>query len=135
VDYFYVISPVAADPDFGRKKAVLTAVAHSLGVKPLFPLDRSLGEALERAGEDIRKAQLVLADLSYERPSCYFELGLAEATGVEVAIVANTGTPIHQVGYASQVNFYKDLTQYERVVRELLGSHFRDSAARVSHAR
>ena len=128
--YFYVISPVAADADFASKRAIINAVAESLRVQPLFPLDRNPGVALERAREDIRKAKFVLADLTYERPSCYFELGLAEATGVEVGILAKTGTPIHQVGYASQVSFYRTLEDYERIITALLEEKF----AGTSHA-
>jgi hypothetical protein len=103
--YVYIISPVASDPDFENKRGIITSVSRSLGVQPLFPLDRDPGVALERA-------------------SCYFELGLAEATGVEVGILAKAGTPIHQVGYASQVNFYRTLEEYSRIVTGLLESKF-----------
>jgi hypothetical protein len=122
--YFYIISPVAADPEFEAKRKILFSVAQSLGAQPLFPLDRERGVALERASDDIRRAKFVLADLTYERPSCYFELGLAEATGVEVGIVAKAGTPIHQVGYASQVSFFRNLEDYKRIVSQLLESRF-----------
>jgi hypothetical protein len=131
VDYFYVISPVAADPDFEEKRAIVAGIARSLNLVPLFPLDRAPGIALERAGDDIRKARFVLADLSLERPSCYFELGLAEATGVDVNIIAKAGTPIHQVGYAAQVNFYRDLDVYKRMIRRLFDAKF---APRVAEA-
>lgn len=124
MDYFYVISPVAADPDFAAKRAIVSAAAEFVDVKPLFPLDRSLGIALERAHDDIHRAKFVLADLSYERPSCYFELGLAEATGVDVRILAKIGTPIHQVGYASQINFYRDLDEYKLIVERLFDERF-----------
>lgn len=124
MDYFYVISPVAADPDYETKRAIVASTARSLDLVPLFPLDRSPGVALERASEDIRKARFVLADLSLERPSCYFELGLAEATGVDVDIIAKIGTPIHQVGYAAQVNFYRDVDDYKRLIRRLLDAKF-----------
>jgi hypothetical protein len=135
MDYFYVISPVAADPDFEAKRAIVASIARSLDVEPLFPLDRDPGVALERASEDIRKAKFVLADLSLERPSCYFELGLAEATGVEVDIVAKAGTPIHQVGYASQVTFYRDLDDYKRIIRKLFEAKFAGASSTTEHAR
>lgn len=130
MDYFYIISPVAADPDFAAKRAIVSAAAESVDVEPLFPLDRGPGVALERASGDISKAKFVLADLSYERPSCYFELGVAEAAGVDVGIVAKSGTPIHQVGYASQVNFYTDLDEYRSIVKRL----FHEKFARTSTA-
>jgi hypothetical protein len=134
VDYVYVISPVAADPEFATKRSVLAAVAHSVGVEPLFPLDRDPGVALERAAEDIRKAGFVIADLTYERPSCYFELGLAEATGVDVGIIAKAGTPIHQVGYASQVSFYRGIDDYRRIVQQLLDDKFATDSSAVAQA-
>lgn len=134
MDYFYVISPVAADPDFEAKRAIVASIARSLDVEPLFPLDRDPGVALERASEDIRKARFVLADLSLERPSCYFELGLAEATGVEVDIVAKAGTPIHQVGYASQVTFYRDLDDYKRIIRRLFEAKFAGASSALEPA-
>ncbi len=124
MDYIYVISPVAADPDFAAKRDIISAILQTEGVQPIFPLDRGVGVALERASEDIRKAKFILADLSYERPSCYFELGLAEATGVDVGIIARVGTTIHQVGYASRVSFYHDLEDYGRLVGRLLESIF-----------
>ena len=135
MDYFYIISPVGADPDFATKRAIVAAAAGSFGVKALFPLDREPGVALERASDDIRKAKFVLADLTYERPSCYFELGLAEATGVDVGIIAKKGTPIHQVGYASQVNFYRDITDYKRLIMQLLESKFANTTSAVEQAR
>lgn len=122
MEYVYVISPVTADPDFGAKRAALKAVARSLGVTVLFPLDRQADVALKKTSGDIRGAKLVLADLTYERPSCYFELGLAEASGADVGIIAKKGTPIHQVGYATEVHFYGDLDEYKRIVDRLLSS-------------
>ncbi len=120
MDYFYVITPVNADPEFSTKRAIVSEIAASMGIEPLFPLDRLPIVALERASQDISKAKFVLADLTHERPSCYFELGLAEAAGADVSIIARGGTPIHQVGYASQVNFYRDLDDYRRLVTEIV---------------
>jgi hypothetical protein len=135
MDDLYIISPVAADPDFAAKRSILARNAGTLGLKALFPLDRDPSIALEKASDDIRTASFVLADLSYERPSCYFELGLAEAAGADVGIIAKAGTPIHQVGYASQVNFYRDLDDYDRVVGRLLEAKFAAGAARGPHNR
>lgn len=45
--------------------------------------------------EHIKKAELIVADLSYERPNCYFELGYAIALGKEIIIISQEGTKIH----------------------------------------
>lgn len=45
--------------------------------------------------EYIEKAEIIVADLSYERPNCYYELGYAKALGKEMIIIAKQGTKIH----------------------------------------
>ena len=45
--------------------------------------------------EYIEKAEVIIADLSYERPNCYFELGYAKALGKDMIIIAREGTKIH----------------------------------------
>lgn len=44
---------------------------------------------VDRIKEEIRRANFVLADLTDERPSCYFEVGYAEALGVPVIYAAS----------------------------------------------
>lgn len=44
---------------------------------------------VDRSKDEIRKANFVIADLTDERPSCYFEAGYAEASGVPVIYVAS----------------------------------------------
>lgn len=43
----------------------------------------------------IRKARLVVADLTYERPNVYFELGYARGLGKTVITILRTGTTPH----------------------------------------
>jgi nucleoside 2-deoxyribosyltransferase len=43
----------------------------------------------------IRQAQYVVADLSYERPNVYFELGYARGLGKRVITIARKGTQLH----------------------------------------
>jgi hypothetical protein len=43
----------------------------------------------------IRDAQLVVADLTHERPNVYFELGYARGLGKTVITIAREGTPVH----------------------------------------
>lgn len=45
--------------------------------------------------ENIKKAEIVVADLTYERPNCYFELGYAMALNKDIIITAKKGTHIH----------------------------------------
>ena len=77
-------------------------------------------EMLSSTLAELRNSDLVMADLTFERPSCYYELGLAEAVGANVALVAKTGTEIHQSAARHQVNTYDTLEQYREVVAGLV---------------
>ena len=52
---------------------------------------------------------MVVADLTLERPSCYYEVGLAQALNRQVVLVAERGTPIHQAHDRDKVIFYDSL--------------------------
>ena len=120
--YFYVICPVGADPDFVAKKSILDQLGIECDLKPFFPLERHQRFSLREATADIQAAEFVLADLSLERPSCYFELGLTRALGIPISVIAATGTPIHQVGDLDgrEIVFYDDLAQYRSALAVIL---------------
>lgn len=45
--------------------------------------------------DNIKKAELIIADLSFERPNCYYELGYARAIGKNIISIASKNTQIH----------------------------------------
>lgn len=51
--------------------------------------EHALEDLVGRIKKEIRSAQFVVADLTDERPSCYFEAGYAEALGKRVIYVAS----------------------------------------------
>ena len=51
--------------------------------------EHALEDLVGRIKKEIRGAQFVVADLTDERPSCYFEAGFAEALGKSVIYVAS----------------------------------------------
>lgn len=121
--YFYVICPVGADANFVAKKSVLQHLGAEYGLEPFFPLEHHSEFFIETVSHDLKLAAFVLADLSLERPSCYFELGIAEALGARVLLIAAAGTPIHQAGGLCEVTFYSDMTQYSSIVSTMLASY------------
>jgi hypothetical protein len=123
--YFYVIAPVGADPAFEEKKIILVDLGVGNGMKPWFPLDHHSGLTPAEAVRDMLGAEFVIADLSRERPSCYYELGLADASGADVTLMAETGTRIHQVRDPDKLKFYGDLGVYRRIVGEILANRRR----------
>lgn len=109
--YASIIMPVHSDPSYGVKSAVITRVAtrYSWAVllpkynpdNPRFDIDQAL-----RA---LSQVSLVVADLSRERPSTYFELGLVEALRIPVRVIAELGTEIHQTSHRDNIRFYAGL--------------------------
>jgi hypothetical protein len=120
----YYISPVGSDPGYASKRDVLARVAASRGVVFFFPLDHSASFSVSTALNDLRTSRLVIADLSLERPSCYFEVGLAQAAGVSVAFIAEAGTVLHQAGGTERVVTYHDLPSYHLAVEQTLSNAF-----------
>ena len=65
--------------------------------------EHPLEDIVGRIKAEIRKAHFVVADLTDERPSCYFEVGYAEALGKPTIYIAskdsvakpNTKTHVH----------------------------------------
>jgi hypothetical protein len=72
----------------------------------------------------IRKAWLIICDLTEERPNVYYELGLAHGLGKPVVCIAREGTIIHFDVYGFKILFFKSYrsleTQLEREIRSLL---------------
>lgn len=44
---------------------------------------------------NIKKAELIIADLTFERPNCYYELGYARAIGKSIITIASKNTKLH----------------------------------------
>jgi len=124
----YFVSPVGSDPDYVSKRQALDSIAEELGVEFFFPLDRHKSFSLDAAVRDIRGAWLVIADLSLERPSCYFEVGLAQAIGKSVAFIATTGTFLHQTGGTENLLSYRDITEYREAIRQIILSRQQGAA-------
>jgi nucleoside 2-deoxyribosyltransferase len=121
--YVYAIMPVGADREgYALKRDILRRIADEHGYTVHFPL-----EANEREGDfdlltalrEIDSASFVLADLSMERPSCYYELGLAQAQHKRTFLIARDGTPLHQAYGREQARFYED-RDYAEVVNDVM---------------
>ena len=123
--YIYVIMPLGGDTNAAEKKKIIVECAGSAHLDTYFPMDnviagQSPDQALHRVMASLAGAAIVITDLSFERPSCYYELGLAEALGVPVRLIALDETDIHQSSNREQVRRYSDLASYERVISKIL---------------
>jgi hypothetical protein len=116
--YFHVIMPVGSDPDWQERCAAIKRAAVRNGVPVHFPdyLPKAPVFRLSDLKRELTGAAFVLADLTLERPSCYYELGLAEALGLRVCLVAEWSTRIHQSAGRSEVRFYRGLGELEKII-------------------
>lgn len=74
----------------------------------------------DRILEMIRRARLLVADLTHERPNVYFELGYARGEGKPVITTAREGTRLHFDVKDWTCTFYND----SRVIEEHLRKRF-----------
>jgi hypothetical protein len=120
--YIQFIMPVRSDPGYSKKKEIIQKLEKECGISIHYPQDPESFASFQIAelSDNFTSAICVIADLSFERPSCYYELGIAEALGVFAFVIAETGTNIHQTENRSQVNFYISLADYQVVVRTLI---------------
>jgi nucleoside 2-deoxyribosyltransferase len=128
-----------------RFEAVERVIADAGGVAIRIDKEHALEDLVGRIKKEIRSAQFIVADLTDERPSCYFEAGYAEALGKPVIYVASkqsvirpgTNTRIHfdihtNVNYFSNHRELKDKLSAAIVRnREMLFDHERPSPVRA----
>lgn len=128
--YFYVIMPVGADKQFPEKKDIIQKVANEKNIIPYFPFDRTSNISFDLTStlSKLKGAKFVLADLSMERPSCYFELGLAQSINKNVYLIATQGTDIHQASGRNSILFYSELQNYEQVISITLDAAKKESS-------
>ena len=117
--FFKVIMPVGSDSQLEEKQKQIQKIAEQHGIAPHFPSYEDYSD-IHVALQNLRSAEFVLVDLTFERPSCYYELGLAEAINAKIYLIAAQGTDIHQTSKRNSVQFYENLQQYPSVVNNIL---------------
>lgn len=117
---FICVMPSLDFTDVMQKRTLLKQVANEFGYTAVFPTyDKSKPDfSLNDTIGHFRQSDFVFVDLSDERPSCYFELGIAESVGAKVIAVAKNGTPIHQTSHRDAVAFFDSLKAFEATLRE-----------------
>ncbi len=122
--YFHIIMPSSSHPGITERRQRIEAIAKDQSINVHFP-HYSPGKSsfdFESTIRDLRNAEFVVADLSLERPSCYYEVGLAEALSKRVHIVAEEGTFIHQTAGRENVVFYGNITQFTDRIKEIISA-------------
>ena len=118
--YFQVIMPISADPLTTDKQNVIRSLAQEFGYSVDLPQVDSKEFDLRACVKSFSEADFIVADLSYERPSCYYELGIAEALGLQIFVIAAQATYIHQTSKHLEVKYYTSVFDYQKLIRTIL---------------
>jgi nucleoside 2-deoxyribosyltransferase len=116
--------PIGSDPLHQAKQNAIRRGIESAGLSVKFPDYSPANPRFDARlfSRQLENAQAVLADLTGERPSCYFEVGFAEALRRPVHLIAESGTNIHQSAFRGRTRFYEDITDLEFLVHSIFSA-------------
>lgn len=118
----FVITPYQSDPLYEIKKAIVLNLSKANGLDAYYASNYLIDGKLDidRSIELYKNADFFIADLSYERPSCYFEVGYVQAMNKHVFLIARKSTVIHQVQNKDTIRLYNDLSSYSELITSIL---------------
>jgi nucleoside 2-deoxyribosyltransferase len=124
VGIIYFVGPGAIDPDAEQKRDFVAKICEQRKLKAFIPQYANSQPYFDLASEKIviSGCRAAIVDLSYERPSCYYELGLVECLGADAMLIARIGTTIHQTSLRASVHYYRDLSEYMTLVKRIIES-------------
>lgn len=120
--YFHVIMPLGSDPQASEKYEIIQRIATEKKLNAHFPnySKETPSFDLDRTIQELQGAEFVIVDLSLERPSCYYELGLVEILKKTTYLIAKTGTDIHQTSSRDNVAFFQTMKDFEETIYAIL---------------
>lgn len=78
----------------------------------------------ERIEQCIRRAELIICDVSEKSPNVYYELGYARAKNKTIILTAKEGTELPFDVRQHKTNFYSNTLQLQKIISEELNSYY-----------
>ena len=78
------------------------------------------GRITDKIVERIKASKILIADLTYERPNVYYELGYAHGLNREVILIAKKETKLHFDIKDFNVIYYENATELESKIEKRL---------------
>ena len=112
----FIVTPIQGDEfggqeqqriyrEFDERFEALETVLSQLGCVAIrIDKEQPLDGVVDRIKGEIERSAFVIADLTDERPSCYYELGYADGLGVPVICVASQDSVLHP-GAETKIHF------------------------------
>jgi len=113
--------PISSDRDYHNKRNIIEKISKKIKIGIHYPFESKSDYSY--IFDKIQNAEFIIADLSFERPSCYYEIGLAQGLGAKTYLIAKQGTFIHQM--QGDVRYYYDLQSYSLLFEEIVVSHWK----------
>jgi nucleoside 2-deoxyribosyltransferase len=115
----FYIAPHNIDSEFATKFQSLKSIAEKYNIEILTGIKTEEQQFdLDKTIDLYKEVDYFIADLSFSRPSCYYEIGYAQAMNKKTKFIALKNTEIHQV--KGDVNFYSDVNDYRKIIEKLI---------------
>jgi len=114
----FLVTPHTKDEDFDNKKSIVERILNKHKIKL-----NTAGKGVSLSANDTiklyQKSDFFIADISLERPSCYYELGYLQALKKRGFIISKENEKIHQLLNRDSIRFYNDLIDYEKMIERI----------------
>lgn len=117
---FFLITAYSIDPDYKAKRNIIEHILSEFGWQLMLAEDEKSKGSLsaEKTIELFNNCDYFIADLSFERPSCYYEIGYLQALHKEIFLISRDSENIHQLINRAQIEFYNDLDEYKKLIEK-----------------
>ena len=115
----FLITPYKVDKYFENKKSIAKEAFNKYDIDLALAEDNEISLSVDKTIELFQKSDFFIADLSLERPSCYYELGYLQALKKSIFIISKRNEKIHQMLGRDSILFYDDLNGYKEIMEKI----------------